>query len=110
MRSGTAMYKWLIIRHLADIKTFEKNILEILRAGGWVSCLKEGKGVCLARDEYHERTASKDIKFAMPKQVTGKNLEVLTNYSTYWATGRRNFIHKFFQNDSSSKFRLSKGC
>ena len=107
MRSGAAVYKWLIMRHLADITTYPENILERLRVGGWVSCLKDGKGVSLARDEYHERTASKDIKFSMPKQVNEKNLEVLTNFSTYSATGRRNFVHEFFRNNVDNKFRSS---
>ena len=89
--SGAVNYKWWVMRHLADVKTYPKGIKDRLEAGSWVSCLKDGKGKCLARDEYHERTASKDIKFEMPKQLTKNNMDVLTIFCTYGATGRRSF-------------------
>ena len=63
----------------------------------------------MARDEYHERTASRDIKFVMPKQLTKQNMEVITQYSTYGARVRNNFLHEFFS-IRSSPFELAKGC
>ena len=68
IRSGAISYKQLVIRHLADITTYLSGIIDRLKAGAWVSALKDGKGKTLACDEYHKRTASKDIKFEMPKQ------------------------------------------
>ena len=38
-----------------------KQKIEGMRSGGWVSALDNGKDVTLARDKFHERTASKDI-------------------------------------------------
>ena len=57
-----------------------------------MSALKDGKGVTLARDEFHERTASKDIQIIMPKQQTERNMQVLTQYVTYGATSRKNLL------------------
>ena len=78
VRSGAVLYKWLILRHLADISSYPACIVNRMQVGGWVSVLKDGKGVALARDEYHERTASKDIKLMFPKQLNQQNMEVLT--------------------------------
>ena len=99
-----------MLRHLADITTYPANIKSRLKAGAWVSALKDGRGVTLARDEYHEWTASLDIQVILPKQLTAKNMQVLTQYVTYGATARRNLLDQIFPKKKSSVFKLSKGC
>ena len=110
VRSGAMLYKWLSTRHLADLATtYPEEVLRQMRCGGWVSALKDGRGVTLARDEYHERTASHEIKCVMPQQLTKQNMEVITQYSTYGARVRNNFLNEFFSIKSSS-FEVAKGC
>ena len=108
-RSGSHLYKWLTLRHLADCSSYPENVLDRLKSGAWVSALKDGKGVTLATDEYHERTASKDIQLVLPKRLTDKNMQVTTHYVTYGACSRRNFTEEFFQKIKET-FRISKGC
>ena len=55
--------------------SYPKTVIKRLVLGAWVSTLKDGKGVSLARDEFHERTASKYIQMV-----------ILTQYATYGAT------------------------
>ena len=57
--SGALLYQRIVLRHLADIGAeFPDYIINFLdKHKGWVSVLKDGKMVYLARDEYHERTA-----------------------------------------------------
>ena len=105
------LYKWLVLPHLADIKTYPKNKLKRLEAGAWVGAFKDGKRVALARDEFHERTASNDIQLVMPKQLTTKNMQVLIQYVTYGATARNNLINQFLpEANELESFKLSKGC
>ena len=75
-----------------------------------MSALKDGKGVTLARDEFHERTASKDIQIIMPKQQTERNMQVLTQYVTYGATSRKSLLKELFCEHELSGFKLAKGC
>ena len=93
MRSGAVTYKWLVLIHLADFKSYPSKKIERMRSGGWVS---DGRGVTLARDEFHERKANKIIQLILPKLLTEKNMQVLCQYVTCGASARRNLIHQFF--------------
>ena len=110
MRSGAVTYKWLVLRHLADIKSYPSKMIKQMRSGGWVSALQDGKGVTLARDEFHERKANKNIQLILPKMLTEKNMQVLCQYVTYGASARRNLIHQFFPVKEEKGFIKSKGC
>ena len=113
VRSGATLYQWLILRHLADISdsvAYPSDILDRLKAGAWVSALTDSRGATLARDEYHERTASLEIKLRMPKQLTKKNMQVLTQYVTYSAATRNNLLAEIFRTNDRSQFEISKGC
>ena len=46
----------------------------------------------------------------MPKQLTETNTQILTQYVTYEATTRRNFLRHFFPETKSSSFKLAKEC
>ena len=92
MRSGAVTSKWLVLRYLADIKSYPSKIIERMGSGGWVSALQDGKGVTLARDKFHERTASNDIQLILPKRLTEKNMQVSCQYVTYGASAKRNLI------------------
>ena len=110
VRSGATLYQWLVLRHLADLgQTFPDSVITKFENGAWVRALKDGQGVTLARDEYHERTASKNIQLIMPKQLTKKNMEVLTQYATYGARSRENMLAEIFGKEKSG-FELAKGC
>ena len=64
--SGATLYQWIVIRHLADLSsTFPEGILDVFQQGGWVSVLKRCTNG-LARDEFHEMTASKDFQLLIP--------------------------------------------
>ena len=83
VRSGAVLYQWLVLQHLADITTsYPSRILDRLKAGAWVSALKDGRGVTLTSDEYQERTASLQIQLCVPKQLTKHNMQVITQYMT----------------------------
>ena len=76
--SGATLYQWLVIRYLAGLYVpYPRDIIDYFEHGGWVSALKKGQMVSLARDEFHERTASKDIQLFMPGNQTKENMEVL---------------------------------
>ena len=75
-------------RHLADVQSYPETVIKRLVLGAWISTLKDGKGVSLARDEFHEKTASKDIQMVMPRKLTEGNMQILTQYATYGATSR----------------------
>ena len=107
------MYQWLVLHHLNDISdtfAFPLDILEKLKTGARVSALTDSRGATLARDEYHERTASLQIQLRMPKQLTKQNMQVLTQYVTYSASTRNNLLAEIFRNNDRSQFQLSKGC
>ena len=97
-------YKWLVLRHLADIHSYPDSVLKRLELGEWVSTLQDRQDVSLASDEFYERTASKDLQSVMPKQLTK------TQYITYGATTRRNFLRNFFPETKPSSFKLAKEC
>ena len=110
IRSGAVTYKWLVLRHLADIKSCPSKMIERMRTGGWVSALQDGKGVTLGCDKFHERTASKDIQLILPKRLTEKNTQVLCQYVTYGASARRNLIHQSFSVKEGNGFVKTKDC
>ena len=70
VQSGAHTYKWLLLWDLANVHGYPDSILKNLELGAWVSTLQDRQGVSLARDEFHERTASKDIQLVMVKQLT----------------------------------------
>ena len=84
-------------------------MIEWMRSGGWVSALRDGKGVTPARDEFHERMTSKDIQLNLPKRFTEKNMQVLCQYVTYGASARRNLIHQFFPRERVKRIYQIKG-
>ena len=85
-------------------------MIEGMRSGGWVSALKDGKGVTLARDEFHKRTASKDIRLILQKRLNEKNMKVLCQYVTYGPSARWNLIHQFFPVKEEKGLIKSKCC
>lgn len=107
--SGATLYQWLILRHLADVGTIYPNyVLEFLKSGGWVSALRDGKMVSLARDEFHERTASKDIQLVMPRNQTKANMEVVCHYLPYSACIRKSLLEEILGKSNHSF--IPKGC
>ena len=109
--SGATWYQTLVLRHLADLASiYPDEILEFLdKKKGWVSILRDGKMVCLARDEYHERTASLHIQLVMPRNPTPTNMLVVTQYLTYGAKLRKQFLEEVLAK-MPYKPRFSKGC
>ena len=87
-----------------------KQKIEGMRSGGWVSALDNGKDVTLARDKFHERTASKDIGLILPKRLTDKNMQVFCQYVIYGPSARRNLIHQLFPVKEEKVFIKSKCC
>ena len=70
VQSGAHTYKWLLLWDLANVHGYPDSILKHLELGAWVSTLQDRQGVSLARDEFQERTASKDMQLVMVKQLT----------------------------------------
>ena len=113
VRSGVHTYKWLVLRHLADVHSYPDSILKRPELAASVSTLQDGQGVSrdgLTRDEFLERTASENIQLVMPKQLTKTNMQILKQYVTCGATTRRNFLRHFFPEAKSSSLKLAKGC
>ena len=110
VQSGAHTYKLLVLRHLADVHRYSDSILKCLELSAWVDTLQDRQGVSLARDEFRERTASKDIQLEMPKQLTETKMQILTQYVNYGVTTRKNFLRHFFPETKSSSFKLTKGC
>ena len=103
-------YKWLVLWQLANVHSYPDSVLKRLELGAWLSTLQDGQDVSLARDEFYERTASKDIQLVMPKHLTKTNMQILTQYVICGATTRRNFLRNFFPETKPSSFKLAKGC
>lgn len=81
-----------------------------MRSGGWVSVLQDRKGLTTAHNEFHERTATKDIQLILPKRLTEKNMQALCQHVTYGESARRNLIHQFILVKEEKEFIKSKGC
>ena len=64
----------------------------------------------LARDEYHERTASKDIKLVLPKYITEKNMESVAHFAPLGAMLRLNFIQEILGIKELRNNFPTKGC
>ena len=109
MRSGVVTYKWLVLRHLADVKSHPSKMIKRMRSSSWVSALQDGNGVTLARDEFHERMANKGMQLIFPKRLTEKNMQVLCQYVTYGASARRSLIHRFFRLKEEKSIYQIKG-
>ena len=77
VQSGAHTYKLLVLRHLADVHRYPDSILKCLELCAWVGTLQDGQGVSLARHEFRERTANKDIQLEMPKQLTETKMQIL---------------------------------
>ena len=77
--------------------------------GGWVSTLKDGQMVSLARDEFHERTTSEDIQLLMPRNQTKKNMEVVAHYLNVSAHIRTTLLENIIGKTHLAPFP-SKGC
>ena len=73
--SSTTMYQWLVLPHLADLNTlFPADAIQYFEREGWDSAMKKVKMHTLARDEFHEGTASKDIQLIIPRSQTKRNM------------------------------------
>ena len=108
--SGATLYQWLSLRHLADTQyTYPLDVIEFYEKGGWVSALRDSSMATLARDEFHERTASKDIQFYMPRNQTKKNMEVVCHYLTIGAKLRKTLLEEILGKSTKPSF-FSKGC
>ena len=91
--SGATLYQWIVLRHLADLSSiFPKHLMDYFMEGGWVSTLKDGQMVSLARDEFHERTASTNIQLIMPRNQTKKNMEVVAHYLSNRQCSNQNHV------------------
>ena len=107
--SGATFYQKLIIKHLADIGSgYDKETLEFLEVG-WVSSLSDGNANYLSEDEFHERTASKDIKLIIPKFFSETNIEAISHVITINAKQRCNFIEEILGIEPREHF-LTQGC
>ena len=71
-------YSRIIPKHLADLTTFPRYILDNLREGGFVISLKGTPFASMAVDEAHESTINKDVKGAM--SGGGDEMKILADF------------------------------
>ena len=108
--SGATLYQRMTLRHLADVGLFPPYILDFLDAQkGWVSALRDGYMVGLARDEFHERTASKDIQLIMPRNLSRENMKVVTHFFSFSAMLRKTLLQEII-GKKAKVVAIKKGC
>ena len=94
--SRQKLYKQVLRRFLAEFPTWEKsyqNALEIAPGGNEID---GGVGVTLAKDEFHERTCSRDMKQTLSQIITEKGIEVACHSATKLSMNRKNTKEEFF--------------
>ena len=103
--SGATLYQWLVLRHLADLgSSYPSDIIKFYMDGRWVSALQDSQMATLARDEFHGRTASKDIQLMMPRNQTKQNMEVVCHYLTVGAKIRKTFLEQILGKENKPAY------
>ena len=92
-------YSRIIPKHLADLTTFPRYILDNLREGGFVISLKGTPFASMAVDEAHESTINKDVKGAM--SGGGDEMKILADFLPYRAVMLENFKQEIFHQTGS---------
>ena len=92
-------YSRIIPKHLADLTTFSRYILDNLREGGFVISLKGTPFASMAVDEAYESTINKDVKGVM--SGGGDEMKILAYFLPYHAVMLENFKLEIFHQTGS---------